>query len=137
MENKPYRFISADDHIGLRWLPKDLWRERLPARLRPRGPHVVANETGSFCSWGDRPFTELAAVPGAGATGPFADRNSLRLGARSLLYMITRGSLSVRWLKTSAFRSGFISLSWSKRHVSMPTIPAASIRRSRSPRASP
>ena len=39
MANKmAYRFISADDHIDLRWLPKDLWTERLPARLRERGP---------------------------------------------------------------------------------------------------
>ena len=32
-----YRFISADDHIDLRWLPKDLWTERLPGKLRQRG----------------------------------------------------------------------------------------------------
>ena len=42
-----YRFISADDHIDLRWLPKDLWTERLPASLRERGPHVVENEKGA------------------------------------------------------------------------------------------
>ena len=41
MANKmEYRFISADDHIDLRWLPKDLWTERLArqtARARPAG----------------------------------------------------------------------------------------------------
>ena len=56
MENKPYRFISADDHIDLRWLPKDLWRERLPARLRGRGPRVIENEQGSFWTWEDQLF---------------------------------------------------------------------------------
>ena len=27
-----YRIISADDHIDLTWLPKDLWARRVPAR---------------------------------------------------------------------------------------------------------
>jgi len=43
-----HRFISADDHIDLRWLPKDLWTERLPARLRERGPRVVDKNKGAF-----------------------------------------------------------------------------------------
>jgi predicted TIM-barrel fold metal-dependent hydrolase len=32
--------ISADDHIDIGYLPKDLWTERLPSALRDRGPHV-------------------------------------------------------------------------------------------------
>jgi uncharacterized protein len=32
--------ISADDHIDLGFLPKDLWTERLPQSLRERAPHV-------------------------------------------------------------------------------------------------
>jgi predicted TIM-barrel fold metal-dependent hydrolase len=32
--------ISADDHIDLGYLPRDLWRERLPASLRERAPRV-------------------------------------------------------------------------------------------------
>jgi hypothetical protein len=35
-----YRMISADDHIDLGYLPKDLWTERLPKSLRDRAPHV-------------------------------------------------------------------------------------------------
>jgi len=34
------RIISADDHIDLQWLPKDLWQKRVPssvARSRPEG----------------------------------------------------------------------------------------------------
>ena len=45
------RFISADDHIDLRWLPQDLWIERLPSRLRERGPRVVENENGAYWTW--------------------------------------------------------------------------------------
>ena len=70
MENKPYRFISADDHIDLRWLPKDLWRERLPARLRERGPRVIENEQGSFWTWEDQLFSPhgyYTAAQGSGA----------------------------------------------------------------------
>ena len=32
--------ISADDHIDLGYLPRDLWTERLPWSLRERAPHV-------------------------------------------------------------------------------------------------
>ncbi|HEX2227883.1 MAG TPA: amidohydrolase family protein [Candidatus Binatia bacterium] len=45
------RFISADDHIDLRWLPEDLWTERLPSRLRERGPRVIENENGAYWTW--------------------------------------------------------------------------------------
>jgi len=36
-----YRIISADDHIDLQWLPKDLWQKRVPAEWRERAPKVV------------------------------------------------------------------------------------------------
>ncbi len=41
-----YRVISADDHIDLRWLPRDLWTQRLPVALRERAPSVVETEKG-------------------------------------------------------------------------------------------
>ena len=65
-----YRFISADDHIDLRWLPKDLWTERLPARLRERGPQVVENEKGAFWTWEGQTFSPhgyYTAAQGSGA----------------------------------------------------------------------
>jgi predicted TIM-barrel fold metal-dependent hydrolase len=65
-----HRFISADDHIDLRWLPKDLWSERLPARLRERGPRVVDTEKGAYWSWEDRLFSPhgyYTAAQGSGA----------------------------------------------------------------------
>ena len=35
-----YRMISADDHLDLQYLPRDLWTARLAAGLRERAPHV-------------------------------------------------------------------------------------------------
>jgi predicted TIM-barrel fold metal-dependent hydrolase len=70
MPSEIYRFISADDHIDLRWLPKDLWRERLPAKLRARGPRVIENDKGSFWTWEDQLFSPhgyYTAAQGSGA----------------------------------------------------------------------
>jgi predicted TIM-barrel fold metal-dependent hydrolase len=65
-----YRFISADDHIDLRWLPGDLWQERLPAKLRDRGPRVVETEKGAFWTWEGQTFSPhgyYTAAQGSGA----------------------------------------------------------------------
>jgi uncharacterized protein len=65
-----YRFISADDHIDLRWLPRDLWTERLPARLRERGPHVVETKAGAYWTWEGQTFSPhgyYTAAQGSGA----------------------------------------------------------------------
>ena len=68
--NLTHQFISADDHIDLRWLPKDLWHQRLPARLRERGPRVIENDKGAFWSWEDQTFSPhgyYTAAQGSGA----------------------------------------------------------------------
>ena len=65
-----HRFISADDHIDLRWLPQDLWSERLPARLRERGPRVIENDHGAYWSWEGQTFSPhgyYTAAQGSGA----------------------------------------------------------------------
>jgi predicted TIM-barrel fold metal-dependent hydrolase len=57
-----YRIVSADDHIDLTWLPKDLWQTRVPAQWRERAPKVVDTPEGPYwaCdgeqweSWGGR-----------------------------------------------------------------------------------
>lgn len=49
-----YKYISADNHLDTRWLPKDLWQKRLPARLRDRGPKVVEAPNGSMWEWEGR-----------------------------------------------------------------------------------
>ena len=71
MENSvTHRFISADDHIDLRWLPKDLWSERLPARLRERGPRVIESDNGAYWTWEGQTFSPhgyYTAAQGSGA----------------------------------------------------------------------
>ncbi|HEU5284310.1 MAG TPA: hypothetical protein VFU53_10885, partial [Burkholderiales bacterium] len=41
-----YRIISADDHIDMPWLPRDLWEKRVPATWRERAPRVVDGPDG-------------------------------------------------------------------------------------------
>src|SRR4029453_4080489 len=36
-----HRIYSCDDHLDIYNLPRDLWTNRLPARLHEAGPHVV------------------------------------------------------------------------------------------------
>ena len=70
MADEPHHFVSADEHIDLRWLPRDLWTERLPARLRERGPRVVDTEKGSYWTWEDQLFSPhgyYTAAQGSGA----------------------------------------------------------------------
>lgn len=71
MENNiQTRFISADDHIDLRWLPKDLWTERLPANLRESGPRVVETDKGECWTWEGQIFSPhgyYTAAQGSGA----------------------------------------------------------------------
>ena len=50
--------ISADDHLDLGFLPRDLWTDRLPKRFQERAPQVVERDGGDFwvCDdqvWGD------------------------------------------------------------------------------------
>ena len=68
--NVQTRFISADDHIDLRWLPKDLWTERLPANLRESGPRVVETDKGECWTWEGQIFSPhgyYTAAQGSGA----------------------------------------------------------------------
>jgi len=46
-----YKYISADNHCDSWWLPKNLYQERLPAKLRAEGPRVVDGPEGSFWFW--------------------------------------------------------------------------------------
>jgi predicted TIM-barrel fold metal-dependent hydrolase len=39
---------SCDDHLDLWNLPSDLWSERLPARMRERGPRVAEQQAGGW-----------------------------------------------------------------------------------------
>jgi len=42
------RLISADDHMDIYVLPRELWESRLPQRLRDAGPRVVETEDGPY-----------------------------------------------------------------------------------------
>ena len=48
-----YRIISADDHIDLQWLPKDLWQKRVPLPLQERAPRVVDTPDGPYWVCGE------------------------------------------------------------------------------------
>jgi uncharacterized protein len=45
-----WRLYSCDDHLDLWNLPRDVWEDRLPARLRERGPRVVESGGGAWWS---------------------------------------------------------------------------------------
>ena len=65
-----YRIISADDHIDLQWLPKDLWQKRVPASWRDRGPKVVDTPEGPHWVCGNDRWDPWGGRKGAaGAQG--------------------------------------------------------------------
>jgi predicted TIM-barrel fold metal-dependent hydrolase len=65
-----YRVISADDHIDLQWLPKDLWTARVPAAWRERAPRVVDTPEGPYWMLGDERWDAWGGRRGvAGAMG--------------------------------------------------------------------
>jgi predicted TIM-barrel fold metal-dependent hydrolase len=48
------QIISADDHLDLRYLPRDLWEARVPAAARDSMPHVVPTDSGPTWLCGDQ-----------------------------------------------------------------------------------
>jgi predicted TIM-barrel fold metal-dependent hydrolase len=78
-----YRVISADDHVDLRWMPADLWMQRLPHALRDRGPRVQELEKGPYwvCdgrTWG--PWGAYTAAQGSGARWALEAAGAMREG---------------------------------------------------------
>ncbi len=65
-----YRIISADDHIDMQWLPRDLWRKRVPQSWRDRAPKVVETADGPYWMCGDDRWDPWGGRRGAaGAMG--------------------------------------------------------------------
>ena len=65
-----YRIVSADDHIDLQWLPKDLWQKRVPAQWREASPKVVETPEGPYWFCGDERWDAWGGRKGAaGAMG--------------------------------------------------------------------
>ena len=48
-----YRVISADDHIDMQWLPRDLCQKRVAPPWRERAPRVVDTADGPYWFCGD------------------------------------------------------------------------------------
>jgi uncharacterized protein len=46
-----YRYISADNHLDIVWLPKDVWTKRVARKYRDRVPRVVETDKGTFWEW--------------------------------------------------------------------------------------
>lgn len=46
-----YRYISADNHLDLKWMPPDLWQARVPAKYRDRAPKVVDEDGKKMWTW--------------------------------------------------------------------------------------
>ncbi len=64
------RIISADDHIDLQWLPKDLWQKRVPPAWRDRAPKVVETPEGPYWVCGSDRWDPWGGRKGAaGAQG--------------------------------------------------------------------
>src|SRR5437870_11201924 len=89
-----YRIISADDHIDLQWLPKDLWQTRVPAQWRERAPKVVDTADGPswvcgndrWDSWGGRKGAagaQGAGVPPSSGAACSSPASSVRRPPRS------------------------------------------------------
>jgi predicted TIM-barrel fold metal-dependent hydrolase len=51
------RLISADDHMDIYVLPKDLWESRLPEKFRENGPRVVETDDGPYWQSEGRTFS--------------------------------------------------------------------------------
>ncbi len=65
-----YHVVSADDHIDLTWLPKDLWQRRVPREHRDRAPRVVDAGDGPQWVCGDERWDLWGGRRGtAGAQG--------------------------------------------------------------------
>jgi hypothetical protein len=43
-----YKVISADDHLDIRFFPKDIFTSRVPANMKDRVPHVVPTDNERY-----------------------------------------------------------------------------------------
>ncbi|HYB43410.1 MAG TPA: amidohydrolase family protein [Candidatus Methylomirabilis sp.] len=69
-----YRVISADDHIDMLWLPRDLWQKRVSAAWRDRAPRVVDTADGPYWMCGEDRWDAWGGR--AGAAGALGGRRS-------------------------------------------------------------
>ena len=85
-----YKVISADDHLDIRFFPKDIFTSRVPANMKDRVPHVVPTDNERYkpedgmSDWvvGDKvmaPWGCYTAAQGSGAMWAIERGGSLRV----------------------------------------------------------
>lgn len=57
-----YTYISADNHLDIVWLPKNLWSDRVEPEYRDRVPQVVETDQGTFWQWEGKAQVATGAV---------------------------------------------------------------------------
>lgn len=51
-----YKYNSADNHLDQRWVPRDLWQERVALKFKDDAPKVVATDEGPRWCWEGKVF---------------------------------------------------------------------------------
>ena len=51
-----YQYNSADNHIDQRWIPANLWQDRVRERFKDAAPRVVEHEGTWVWEWEGRVF---------------------------------------------------------------------------------
>ncbi len=76
----PHRIYSCDDHLDIYHLPPDVWTERLPARYRELGPHVVERKGQRWWVAGDDLLGISGSYPGLATGRGHEDDDGMRPG---------------------------------------------------------
>ena len=46
-----YKYNSADNHLDQRWLPRNLWQDRVASKLKEDAPKVIEKDGGEYWTW--------------------------------------------------------------------------------------
>jgi predicted TIM-barrel fold metal-dependent hydrolase len=46
-----YKYNSADNHLDQRWLPRNLWQDRVAAKFKELAPKVIEQDGGEYWTW--------------------------------------------------------------------------------------
>ena len=57
-----YKYNSADNHLDQRWVPRDLWQERIAAKFKDDDPGQGVARTRPLC-----PYPQVARYTGSGS----------------------------------------------------------------------
>jgi len=49
-----YKYNSADNHLDQRWLPRNLWQDRVAAKFKEDAPKVIEMDGGEYWTWEGR-----------------------------------------------------------------------------------